>query len=220
MKNNQQSAKIPAKYRWITALMIVFISTVGLWFYPELPEKIPTHWNFQGKVDGWINKPWGVFLMPLVMLATWLLMEVLSFISPKGYKLNDFIGVVGLLMVIIVGFLLVVGIAQLAFALGYPVDFAEVITAAVGLLLIFTGNYLGKVKKNFFIGIRTPWTIANEEVWNRTHRLAGWLFVIAGVTICIGALFGAGVQLMLPVILVAALIPAAYSLWLYKKLEG
>lgn len=220
MTKNNNPSTIPAKYRWLTIVLIAILTIAVIWLYPCLPEQIPTHWNFAGYVDGWMPKPWGALLMPAIMVASWLLMEVLSKISPKGYKLNDFISVVGLLMVIIVAFLFVIGVAQLAFSLGYPVDFTRVITAATGLLLIFTGNYLGKVRKNFFIGIRTPWTLANEEVWNQTHRLAGWTFVIGGIAIVIAAIYAAGGYTLLPAILFAALVPAGYSLWLYKRLES
>lgn len=219
MTHNNKSLAIPAKYRYICILMIALMSLLVFWVYDQLPDPMPVHWNTAGVVDGWMSKPWGAFLMPFLMLASWLLLEVLSFISPKGFKLNDFIGVVGLLMTIIVAFLFIIGVAQVAFALGYPVQFTRVVAVAVGLLMLLTGNYFGKLKKNFFIGIRTPWTIANEEVWNRTHRLAGWTFVIAGFVIMVNALLQNNVAILVFIVLAAAAIPTAYSLWLYKQLE-
>lgn len=219
MTKQNKNAAIPAKYRWITLLLIATMAVITAAVYERLPDPMPVHWNAEGQVDGWMGKPWGAFLLPLVMLGTWLLIEVLSFISPKGFKLNDFISVVGLLMTLIIAFLFVIGMAQIAFILGYPVQITRVVTAAVGVLLILTGNYFGKLRKNFFIGIRTPWTIASEEVWNRTHRLAGWTFVIAGIALVISALLYNNVTVIVVAVLAASLIPAAYSLWLYKRLE-
>ncbi|MGM0525590.1 MAG: SdpI family protein [Pseudomonadota bacterium] len=212
--------KIPAKHRWISLLFIAAVSLITALVYPHLSDAIPVHWNLAGEVDGWMNKPWGALILPLTMVGTWLLFEVLSFISPKGFKLNEFIDVVGLLMTIIIAFLAVISLAQIAYALGYQVAMTRIISGALGLLLLLTGNYFGKLRKNFFIGIRTPWTLANEEVWNRTHRLAGWLFVLAGLVLFISAFLTTSIWLILPAILIAALVPAGYSLWIYKRIEG
>ena len=90
---------------------------------------------------------------------------------------------------------------------------------AVGALLMVLGNYMGKLRKNFFIGIRTPWTLASDAVWERTHRLAGWLFVAAGLVMVASVLIGAPIWLPLGAIAAATLLPVAYSLWIYRRLD-
>lgn len=211
---------IPNKYRVISLLLLAVAIIIAVASYGALPDPIPTHWNAAGEIDGWMAKPWGAIVLPLIMAAVWLMFEILSFISPKGFKLNEFIGTVGVLMSIMVGFLLLIYAAQIAIALGYSLPMSTVVISAVGLLFVLMGNYFGKLRKNFFIGIRTPWTLANEEVWYRTHRLAGKLFVAAGVLLLITPwLVSQTTYLVLPVVILAALIPVAYSLWLYKKLE-
>ena len=94
------------------------------------------------------------------------------------------------------------------------------IFVGIGLLLVLLGNYMGKLRKNFFIGVRTPWTLASDEVWARTHRLTGWLWAAAGLALAIDGLLGANVVVFLVVILVAILTPPIYSFLLYRRIEG
>jgi uncharacterized membrane protein len=96
----------------------------------------------------------------------------------------------------------------------------EMIFAGVGLLFIVLGNYMGKVRKNFFIGIRTPWTLASDEVWSRTHRLGGRVFVLIGFFMFLNAFVRFPAQLLIWSIVVVALVPVVYSYVLYRKLEG
>lgn len=107
--------------------------------------------------------------------------------------------------------------ALLLAAAGYPVSVPRVVMLAVGALLMVLGNYLGKLRKNFFVGIRTPWTLSSDSVWERTHRLGGWLFFGAGLLIMLCAALGGPRWLVPALILTAALIPALYSLLIYRR---
>jgi len=123
-------------------------------------------------------------------------------------------------MLAIQGMVLVIGLAVLLAGAGYALPIPAIAMLAVGVLLMVLGNYMGKLRKNFFIGIRTPWTLASDAVWERTHRLAGWLFVLAGVVVVAGVLLGAAIWLPLAAIVAATLIPVVYSLWIYRRLDG
>jgi uncharacterized membrane protein len=193
-----------------------------LWlFRPDLPEVLPSHWNLQGQPDGWMHRNVALLLLPALMVG-WLGVTVLlPYISPQRYKVDSFAGVYGYCMFLVQGlFAYVHGLMTLG-VLQQRIDVGRAIVVGALLLLTLLGSVLGKVHRNFWIGVRTPWTLADDRVWDRTHHLAAWMFPLAG-------LLGIPAALLLPTtllplsligIVVAALVPAIYSLVLYKKLE-
>jgi uncharacterized membrane protein len=195
-----------------------FAAAVAL--YDRLPDLVPTHWNAAGQADGFTPKPWGPFVLPLVMAGAWLLFTVLPRISPRGYRLEKFQRPFEIVQVTLLAFLLGVTLIALIAGIGVPVPMEKAIGVGTGLLFIVLGNFMGKFTKNFFIGIRTPWTLASDEVWLRTHRLAGKLFVLAGVILIVSGLMGGGELATLLVVPLAAGIPILYSYVLYRRLEG
>lgn len=200
-------------------VLFLLMCVVAAWQYPALPDPVPTHWNLAGEADGFTPKPWGVLVYPVILLVIWGIFKLIPVISPKGFRLDSFMPVVRVIQLAMMGCFTVVGIAALT-APGGGVNVGLIITVSMGLLLIIIGNYLGKVRRNFFIGVRTPWTLASEEVWYRTHRLAGYLFVGAGVLMTFGAVGELGFWIAFGAVLVAALFPVLYSLWLYRRIEG
>ncbi len=204
-------------------ISLVFIATafiVAAVLYPSLPEQIPIHWNAQGEVDGYMQKPGGVLIMPAMALFTYIIMKLIPIISPRGFRTDKFSDVIEVLQVTLVGFMSIVAVLVLLEARGMNVYISELITAGIGLLFVIIGNYLGKVRKNFFIGIRTPWTLASDEVWYRTHRIGGRLFMLSGATIWIGALFRLPLTWTVGVAIGLVLIPVVYSYFLYRRIEG
>jgi uncharacterized membrane protein len=186
--------------------------------YSHLPDAIPTHWNAQGEVNGTTAKPWGPFVMPLMMAATYALLAVTPRISPQGYRMERFRGAFETVQVALLGFLFALSALVV---LQLPLAMHRLSEGGTGVLLIVIGNVMGKITKNFFFGIRTPWTLANDEVWLRTHRLGGKLFVAAGLGVLITAACGvSGSAPLLIGVGAAALIPSAYSFLLYRRLEG
>jgi len=204
----------------ISLVLIAAALIVAAVLYPSLPEQIPTHWNAQGQVDGYMKKSIGVIIMPAMAVFTYVIMKLIPVISPKGFRTDKFSDVMGVLQVTLVGFMSIIAILVLLEARGLNVRINEMITAGVGLLFVIIGNYLGKVRKNFFIGIRTPWTLASDEVWNRTHRIGGRLFMLSGVIIWIGAFSGAPLIWTVGVAVGLLLIPVVYSYFLYRRIEG
>jgi uncharacterized membrane protein len=204
----------------ISLLFVVTAFAVAAFLYPSLPEMIPTHWNVRGEVDSYMKKPGGAIIMPAMALFTFLVMKVIPIISPKGYGTDKFSDVIGVLQVTLVGFMSIVAVLVLLEARGLDVRINEMIIAGTGLLFVIIGNYLGKVRKNFFIGIRTPWTLASDEVWNRTHRIGGRLFILSGIIIWVGALLRVPLTWTVIVAVSLVLIPVIYSYFLYRKIEG
>ncbi len=191
-------------------------------FYADLPDPVPSHWNAVGEVDGYTPKPWGAWLFPLITLGVFLLFKVIPWISPHGFRMETFMNVVDILKLTTVLFMLVVGVTTILAARGAQFDPGKIVVPGVGVLLLVIGNYMGKLRKNFFIGIRTPWTLASDEVWARTHRLGGWMFVLAGLFMVVSGLTGwsSRTGLILAVVLVAAFVPVVYSFIIYRRIEG
>ena len=188
--------------------------------YPGLPDPMPSHWNAAGQVNGWLPKFWGAFLLPIMMAVLWLVFLVLPRISPRGFEMEPFLKAWGVLKVTVLGLLLLLDV-QILRAARHSGELSQTaVFAGMGVLFIVIGNLLGKVTRNFFVGIRTPWTLASEEVWYRTHRLAGKLFVLAGIVVAANALIGFKLWTMMAAIGLAALIPVVYSYVVYKRIEG
>ncbi len=165
-------------------------------------------------------KPWGVLLLPGIALLMFVIMRLIPAISPKGYRTEPFSDVLHILQVVLVGFSSFIAIVALLQAYGLDVRLNQVVFAAMGLLFMVLGNYLGKLRKNFFMGIRTPWTLASDEVWSRTHRLGGWMFVLIGGILFAGAFVTITPGWLMLLVLSAALVPVIYSYFIYRRVEG
>ena len=210
----------PASAWMFSALIVIAMLALSAWLYPELPDPMPMHWDAAGNVDGYGPKRWAPFVLPLVTAGLAALLAILPRISPRGYTLEGFESSFRLVGAIVVGFLGFVHALLLAYASGHPVAIERWVPAGIGVMIALLGNLFGKTTRNFFVGIRTPWTLASDEVWLRTHRLGGRLFVSAGIVVVAAALAGHGVVALPLALGVAALVPTLYSYWLYRRLEG
>jgi uncharacterized membrane protein len=199
-------------------VVLSFLMTAAL--YTRLPELVPTRWNAHGDAVGLMAKPWGAFLMPLVMAGAYLLLTLVPRISPQGYRVERFQRAFEVIRAAILAFLFLLSVLVLLAGLGVPIPMDRAIFASVGLLFVVLGNVLGKVTKNFFVGIRTPWTLASDEVWLRTHRLGGRLFVLAGLSQMIAGLAGAGDVALFVSVAIAAGVPVVYSYVIYRRTDG
>lgn len=202
----------------ITVLLITWI--VAFVYDPKLPEQIPTHWNIHGEVDDYTSKPWGVYMLPLISTLTSVFLLLLPKISPKGFKLEGAKKVYEIIVLIMAVFMLGVMVLVFEQALNNSLDMNKWIMGGIGILFIIIGNYLTKVPKNFFMGIRTPWTLSSDEVWYKTHRVGSWTFVGFGALTLLGALLDWPIGLVIGFLIAAGFIPLIYSLVIYKKIEG
>lgn len=202
------------KVLMITSIIILLPMLVGLVLWNQLPDKIPFHWNAAGEVDGWASKPVAVFVPSAMMLALqWLCLLVTS-ADPK--KQNHPEKVIHLVFWLIP--LLTVFISALMYvsALGVSVRVETLMPILLGVVFIAIGNYLPKCKQNYTIGIKIPWTLASEENWNRTHRLAGWVWVGGGIVMMLSGFFGIFWLTLVPAIIMV-LVPLIYSYILHRK---
>jgi uncharacterized membrane protein len=196
---------------------------VTLLLYPQMPDKIPTHWNIEGKIDGYGDKAWAAFLMPVILTGLLALFAALPWLSPKQFAVDTFRSTYWFIVLVVTAALVFIHGLTMWAALSGPVDITRPLLA--GLLVMFglMGNVLGKVRRNFYVGIRTPWTLASERVWNDTHRLAGRWFVAAAalglVFLVLPVPLPALVITTIALIMSAALGPVIYSLIHYKRLE-
>lgn len=188
--------------------------------YPDLPQQIPSHWNFEGEIDDYMRKPWGVTILPLAAIFVFVIMRLIPLISPKGFRTDNFMDVINIFTVTLVGFTSGIAILVLLEASGIDVRINETIFAGLGLLFVVLGNYMGKVRKNFFIGIRTPWTLASDEVWSRTHRLGGRVLVVVGLFLMVNSVVRFELQWIIVAIVTVALVPVVYSYVIYRRIEG
>jgi uncharacterized membrane protein len=204
----------------LSYLFIIAAVAVAAFLYPSLPDPMPSHWNMHGEVDGYTSKLWGVTILPLSAILVFVVMRLIPVISPRGYRTGSFANVLHIFQVTMVAFTSLVAILVLLEAKGVDVYINKVIFGALGVLFIVMGNYLGKIRKNFFLGIRTPWTLSSDEVWARTHRLAGRLFVLLGVFMLAGIFVTLQPWLLIGMIVAIVLVPVVYSYLVYRRVEG
>src|SRR5215213_7928680 len=175
----------------VVLLMIVAATMAGMALWNQLPDQMASHWGPNDQVDGYEPKFWGVFLMPLITLVMLVLFLVIPSIDPLKANIAQFRGVFNLFISLIVVFMLYVYALSLRWNLGYTnFGMSKAMLPAMGILFFFIGYMLRKAKRNFFIGIRTPWTLASDRVWDETHRIGSVLFMISGVFAFLGSFFG------------------------------
>ncbi len=198
--------------------LITIAFLVGVFLYARLPDPMPSHWNVAGEIDGYMSKFWGIFLMPIMTVVLVPLFLVIPHIDPLKANIAKFRGVFNWFIVIFVVYMLFIYGLTLSAALGYQFNMTYMILPVVGLLFIGAGYMMGKAKRNFFIGIRTPWTLSSETVWDETHKLGSKLFMLGGVVTIVSTFLGeAGFWLMMVAVLVAAFVPMIYSYILWRR---
>src|SRR3989442_4521370 len=174
--------------RWFGLVIAAVAVAVSLWAYPQLPPTVATHWNVRGVADGFSSRLVAVSIMPLVIIAMTGLFNLLPKLDPRRANYTKFIGTYWLIANAVILFILIGHGMIVATGLGYPVKIGRTMPIGVGLLFIVLGNYLTRVEPNWFVGIRTPWTLSSDTVWRRTHRTGGWVFVIGGLLLASTAL--------------------------------
>lgn len=203
----------------IPLLIVAAAFIASAMVYPSLPERMPTHWNLQGDVDGWSGRAWGAWMIPLMIGLLWGLMRWLPSIDPRGSNYVKFGGAFEAIMLSVMLFMLGMHAIILRAALGYPVAMDRVIPVGVGILLVVIGNLLPRARPNWFVGIRTPWTLSSDRVWEKTHRVGGRLFVVGGILIAASALVAASWTrwVLIAVVTICSLGAVIYSYVEWRK---
>ena len=204
----------------IVLLMLLGATMAGLLLWNRLPDLMASHWGPNDEVNGYMSRFWGVFLMPLITLGMFLLFLIVPSIDPLKANIAQFRDVFNLFIALIVAFMIYIYILSLRWNLGYTdLGMSKAMLPALGILFFFIGYMLRKAKRNFFIGIRTPWTLSSDYVWDETHRLGSVLFMVSGLLAFIGSFFNGMLAfrfLFVPLI-GSMLITVIYSYVLYQR---
>ena len=204
---------------WFTAIGLIVTVWLGTAVvYGSLPDRVPTHWNLRGQVDAYGPKALAALPMPMVMVGLLALFAALPWLSPAQFKLEDFRSTYGFLVVVVLAMQGFIHTVILLGAMGYQFDMTKWLVAGTLFGVGLMGNVMGKVRRNFFVGFRVPWTLASERVWNETHRLAAWLTFSVGLLGSALALMGYPLVALASLVLIVV-IPTSFSLFRYKQLE-
>jgi len=212
--------RVEWKKETVGLLIVAAVLIIPVLLYNALPDTIPVHWNIRGQIDRSAAKsPVSVFMIPAIITAAYFLMLLLPFIDPKREKYGQFLIVYRILRISITAVLALIYGYTLLYATGTHIPVNKVIPGLISLLFIIVGNFLGKIRQNWFVGIRFPWTLSSENVWNRTHRLGGRLFVLSGLLGFAGIMFPPlwTFVLLIGSLSVSMIITVWYSWHLYNK---
>ncbi len=202
---------------------LVMIAALWAWVpfaWSRMPDKIPVHWNAAGQVDGWGGRFEGLLLVPILALALYLILFFIPMLDPGRANYEQFAGAYGTIRITLQGVMLGVFALTQAWALGHPIPFERAMPVLLGGMFVILGGVIGKVRPNWFVGVRTPWTLSSKLSWVKTHRLAGRLFVATGLlsiaaglasggSWTIGVLVGGGVG--------SGLVSAIYSWFVWRN---
>jgi uncharacterized membrane protein len=202
----------------ISTILILAATLAGVLLWNQLPDPVASHWNENDQVNGTMSRFWGVFLMPVIAASMLLLFLAIPSIDPLKVNIEQFRASFNTFIALIIAFMVYIHALTLIWNLGYTnFRMSAAMLPAMGLLFIFMGMMISKAKRNYFIGIRTPWTLASDRVWNETHRVGGKMFIAAGALALLGAFFPdfAIWFIMFPLI-GASLFSVVYSYILYR----
>jgi uncharacterized membrane protein len=202
--------------KWIPLLIVIAAFAATASVYPSLPARVPTHWNMAGQPNGWSSRFWGAWMLPLILIAMWGIMWILPAIDPRGSNYAKFRPAFEAIIIALMLFMLGLHIVILRAGLGYPARMERVVPLGVGILLIVIGNLLPRARPNWFVGIRTPWTLSSDRVWEKTHRLGGRLFVAAGVISVLAAILSAH---WAHVVMIVAMLIMTFTVVIYSYVE-
>lgn len=200
-------------------LGIILLSLlIGVYVYPQMPDMMASHWNARGQVDGYVPKVWGLFLMPALSGVLLLVFGLIPEIDPLKANIEKFRAHYDRFVTIVIAFLFYIHLLTLLWNAGIVFNMARFLPPVLGILFYYSGILVENAKMNWFIGIRTPWTLSSESVWNRTHAIGGKLFKIAGGIAFSGIFFQSyALMFVLAPIILAGSYLIVYSYIEYRK---
>jgi len=207
------------KKSYLVIIVLILISFgLGAYFFPQMPNKMASHWNIKGEANGYMSKFWGLFLMPIILLGLFLLFILIPKIDPLKENIAKFRKYFDGFIVLITLFLFYIYLLTIAWNLGKRFNMGQMMMPALGMLFYYCGILTENAKRNWFIGIKTPWTLSSERVWNKTHKIGGKLFKAAGLIAFLGIFFPnyAFYFILVPALLVA-FYTIIYSYFEYQK---
>lgn len=201
----------------LTSIVILVPIIIGLILWNKLPEKLPTHWNAEGVVDGWSSKAFAVFGLPGFLFAVHWVCVLASSTDPKKQNIEGKVLNIVFWTCPIISVLCGVLIYGTALGVEFKVD--KIMLLLMGIMFIVIGNYLPKCKQSYTVGIKLPWTLNDEDNWNRTHRMSGKLWVASGLILMLCMLLptSAMIVVVVTILVVAVIVPTVYSYLFSRK---
>ncbi|VVB75573.1 SdpI/YhfL protein family protein [uncultured archaeon] len=205
----------------VSALMAIVTIIITLCVYSLLPAQMITHWGISGEANGFMPKEFGAWIIPIISIAILALLYYIPRLDPLKENIDKFKSVYHMLIAVVCGFFLYSQLILLAINMDATINMTQLLVPALGVLFVAIGAILPRTKRNYFIGIKTPWTLYSDKVWDDTHRIGGRVFTVAGIIIFLSAFASPNHTFILVFtsIIAAAAIPIAYSYKSFKSLK-
>lgn len=210
------------KKEWVIWVIIVIPFIYSLFIYNQLPEQVPTHWDIEGKPDDFSSRFFGAFMMPLMNVGVYFLLLLLPKIDPRKRNYELFSGTYRALRILIHSMFTAFYFVTVHSAMTGETFSPKIMIITIFLFLALMGNYMKNIKSNFFIGIKTPWTLDSKEVWKKTHELAGKIWFYTGLIAAFLILLIPDDFILfvtIPVFVIIILIPVVYSYFAFREFE-
>jgi uncharacterized membrane protein len=209
------------KQDWYILLMILAGFALGAYFYPKLPARVPTHWNNSGHVDGYSSRFSGAFMLSFTYLGIYALLIIVPVIDPRAKNYDKFKGSFQMIKCLLLTLFLIIQTCALLVATGVHININLISGIAVSIMLIIMGNVMGRIRPNYFVGVRTPWALANEDVWRKTHRITGPIWVLGGIANLILTILGNRFEVVgfILILVVIVAFPYVYSYLIFRKMN-
>lgn len=202
----------------ITIALIILSFIAAAIFYPIMPALMASHWDFTGNVNGYLPKVFALFIIPVISLLLFLLFIYLPRLDPFRNNYKAFSKYYEGFILVFVAFMTYIYAVTLALNLGISFNMIMLISPAFAIFFFYLGILLENAKRNWFVGIRTPWTLSSEKVWNQTHSVGGKLFKVSALLSLLGLVFpNLAVWFIILPILVSAIFVIVYSYFLFKR---
>lgn len=202
----------------LPSFLIILSFAIGIVLYPSLPEKMATHWNMDGEANGFSARSFGVFFMPILSIFLAIMLLMIPEVDPLKENIEKFRKYYDRFIIIILSFFLYIHSLALAWNLEIKFDMTDMMLPAMGIIFYFSGILMEKAKRNWFIGIRTLWTLTSDRVWDKTHKIGSKLFKTSGVLAFIGIFFGKySIYFILGPVLFSSVFVFIYSYSEYRK---
>lgn len=205
--------------KWYPAFLVALSVAVSVYAYPRLPARVTTHWDIHGQPNGYSSRLFAAVFFPLLLLALWGFLRGLPRIDPRRANYAKMQGSYDLVVNAALTIVVIAHVGAMSAALGAHVNIVRVVTAAVGAMIALIGNVLPRARPNWWFGIRTPWTLSNDRVWERTHRVGGYVMTAIGALAILASILGVTVASAAVGIAAAALGLGliAYSYFAWKQ---
>jgi len=208
------------RFYFVIFLLILITFFTSFLLYNKMPSYMASHWNEKGEVNGYSSKLFGLFFMPSMLLGLFILFLLIPKIDPLKKNIEEFRKYYDIFILLFIIFMVVIHLQIILWNLGFKLNPNFLIPISIGILFFYTGLILEKSKRNWFIGIRTPWTLSSDIVWNKTHKFGGALFKISGLFALVGIFFKnlSYLFVIIPVT-ISSLIVTVYSYFEFRKLN-